>query len=65
MAPDENSTIEDVIVAISQSPRRGALLLVGNLNTNLTAPEGRARDEEIAAAMATAGIEDINGHFLP
>ena len=65
LAPDKNLTIEDVIAAIIQRPRRGALLVVGDLNTNLTAPEGRARDEEIAAAMATAGIEDINGHFPP
>ena len=65
LAPDKNLTIEDVIAAIIQRPQRGALLVVGDLNTDLTAPEGRARDEEIAAAMATAGVEDINGHFPP
>ena len=65
LAPDENSTIEDVILAIGQRPRRGALLVAGNLNTNLAASEGRARDKVIAAAMATAGLDDVNGHFLP
>ena len=64
LAPDKNLTIEDVIAAIIQRTRRGALLVVGDLNTNLTAPEGRARDKVIVAAMATAGLEDINGHFL-
>ena len=64
-SPDDNWTIEDIIAAISQRPWRGTLLVVGDFNTNLAAPEGRARDEEIALAMATAGLEDTNGHFLP
>ena len=41
------------------------LLVVVNFNTNLAALEGRARDKEIASAMSMAGLEDMNGNFLP
>ena len=64
LAPDNASTIDDVIVAISQRLRGGALLVAGDLNTNLTAPEERTQDEEIAEAIAAAGLEDMSGHFL-
>ena len=64
MAPDNASTIDDVIVAISQRLRGGALLVAGDLNTNLTAPEERTQDEEIAEAISAAGLEDMSGHFL-
>ena len=39
--------------------------MVGNFNTDLAAPEGRERDEGIAAALAEEGLEDMSGHFLP
>ena len=39
--------------------------MVGYFNTDLAAPEGQARDEEIVAAMAAAGLEYLSGHFLP
>ena len=39
--PDNASTIEDVVVAISQRPRGGVLMVVSNFNTKLVASEGR------------------------
>ena len=45
MAPYYASTIEDVIVAISQRPWGSALMVVRNFNTNLAAPEVWARDK--------------------
>ena len=63
--PDDTSTIDDVVAAISQQLQGAALLVVGNFNTDLAAPEGMARDEEIAAAMDESGLEDISGHFFP
>ena len=42
-----------------------ALLVIDDLNTDLAAPEGRARDKVIAAAIATVGIKDMSGNFLP
>ena len=53
-APDDASTIDDVVAAISQQPKGAALLVVGNFNTNLAATEGRAQDEEVAADMDAA-----------
>ena len=40
-APDNSATIEDIVADISQQPRGGgALLVVGDSNTNLASPEG-------------------------
>ena len=65
MAPYKSSTIEDVVAAISKQPRGGALLVVGNFNTDLAAPKGRERYKGISAALAEDGMEDMSGHFLP
>ena len=65
LAPYDAFTVADVITEISQRPRVAALLVVGDLNTDLAAPEGRAWDQEIAAAMATSGLEGFSGHFFP
>ena len=65
LAPGDASKIEYVVTAISQRLQGAALLVVGDFNTNFSEPEGRARDEDIAAAMATAGLEYLSGNFLP
>ena len=52
-------------MAISQKPRGDALLVAGNFNTNLSAPEGWMRDEEITADLAAAGLEYMSGQFPP
>ena len=65
LAPDDASKIEDVLAAISQRPRGAALLVVGDFNTDLDAPEDRERDEGIAAAMTEEVLEDMSGYFLP
>ena len=39
--------------------------MAGDLNTNLAAPEGDRREEDIAATIATEGLEDMVQHFLP
>ena len=36
-----------------------------DFNTNLAAPEGRNRREEIVVTVATSGLEDMPEHFLP
>ena len=41
------------------------MLLAGDMNTNLADPEGDWREEDIAATMATNGLEDMSAHFLP
>ena len=35
------------------------------MNVNLAEPEGDRREEDIAAKMATEGLEDMSAHFLP
>ena len=65
MAPENASTIDDVVTAISQQPWGATLLVVGDFNTDLDAPEGQDWDEGIAAAMEEELLEDISAHFLP
>ena len=65
LAPDDASTIEDVVAAISQRPWGAALIVVVDFNTDLAVPEGREQDEEITAAMAESGLENMRGNFLP
>ena len=40
-------------------------MVAGDLNSNLAAPEGDRRAEDIAATIATEGLEDTARHFLP
>ena len=46
LAPDDASTIEDVVAAVSKQPRGVALLVAGNFNTDLAAPEGHVQGEK-------------------
>ena len=41
------------------------LVVAGDLNVNLSEPEGGRRGEDIVEAMATEGLEDMPAHFLP
>ena len=65
MALEYALTIADVVAAIRKWPRGDALLVVGDFNTDLDAPEDRERDEGIAAAMTEEVLEDMSGYFLP
>ena len=64
-APDDSSTIESVVAALKERPRGSKLLVTGYFNANLTDPEGYRRGEDIAAALAKEGLEDMLAHFLP
>ena len=65
LAPDNASTIDDVVAAIRQWPQGPALLVVGNFHTDMVIPEGWERDGGIAAAMAEEVLEGMSGRFLP
>ena len=54
--PENASTIETVIVSIDQKTRRADLLVAGDFNDNLAAPEGKTRYKEIALALTTVGL---------
>ena len=65
LAPDNTSTIESVVSALKERPRGTEILMEGEFNFNLVEPEGDWRGEDIAAAMATEGLEDMLAHLLP
>ena len=64
VAPDNTSTIDTVVAALKEFPRGTELLVAGDFNVNLSDPEGDRRGENIMAAMATEGLEDMLAHFL-
>ena len=65
MAPGDRETIRDVEVAMAERPMGTELIVAGNLNVDLDKAGVQGWDEEIMATVATAGLEDLAGHFLP
>ena len=65
IAPEDTATMERVAEAIRKKPRGAELLVAGNFNIDIAAPEGDRRAEDIATELATAGLEDMARHFLP
>ena len=59
------STIEEIVAAISQRSCGAKLLVAGNFNSNLAAPEGHMWDKAIAVAHSTEGLEDTIANFIP
>ena len=65
IAPEDTTTLERVVKAIRRKPQGAKLLVAGDFNVNIAAPEGDRRAEDIATELATAGLEDMARHFLP
>ena len=65
IAPKDTTTMERVVEAIQRKPRGAELLVVGDFNVDIAAPEGDRRAEDIATELATAELEDMARHFLP
>ena len=65
LAPNDFQTIKRVFTVLGDQPRSNALLVVGDLNTDLGATEKDRRGSEIAAVMTKAGVKDMTAHFLP
>ena len=65
LAPDDARTIERVVTALRDQPRGTALIVAGDLNTDLGDMASDGRGTEIAAAITEAGLEDMTAHFLP
>ena len=59
LAPEDTTTMERVSEAIRSKPRGAELLVAGDFNVNIAAPEGDWRAEDIATALATEGLEDL------
>ena len=65
MSPDNALNIDAVTTYSSQWPNDSDLVVAGDFNSDLEAPEGNAQCEEIAADITTAGVEDTSAHFIP
>ena len=50
---------------MAERPRGTELIVAGNLNVDLDKAGVQGWDEEIMATVATAGLEDLAGHFPP
>ena len=64
LAPDDTSSIERLVRAMEQCPRREALMEVGYMNFNIVDPEGNIREETIVEDILDVGLEDMCDHFL-
>ena len=58
IAPEDEGTMETVVKAIRQRLPGAELMVAGDLNADILAPEGR-RAESIATDLATEGLEDM------
>ena len=65
IAPDDAQTIERVVKALKEKPPGSALVVAGDLNTDLGEMDGDRRGAEISAALTEARLEDMTAHFLP
>ena len=65
LAPNDTETIERVVTALGDRPKGTALIVAGDLKTDLGDSESDRRGTEIAAEMTEAGVEDMTAHFLP
>ena len=65
LTPEDTTTMERVVEEIGRKPRGTELLVAGDFNVNIAAPEGDRRAEDIATELATEGLEDMARHFLP
>ena len=65
VAPEDEVTMETVVAAIGRKPRGAEMMVAGDFNVDITAPEGNRRTENIATDLAMAGLEDMAQHFMP
>ena len=64
LAPGYKTMIRDVEAAMAERPRGTEFIVTGDFNVEFKKTGGRGRDEDIAAAVATAGLEDLEGNLL-
>ena len=65
LVPDDAEMIEHVVTAMGDRTKGTALIVVGDLKTDLEDAESDRRGLDIATAMMEAGVEDMTAHFLP
>ena len=57
--------IWDVEVVEAERPRGTELIVTVDFNVDLENTGSQGRDEEITVTVATEGLEDVAGRFLP
>ena len=57
--------MERVVAAIRKKPRGAELMVAGDFNADIAAPEVNRQAENIATDIATAGLENTAQYFLP
>ena len=65
LVPCDGEIIWDVEAAVAERPRGTELIFAVDLIVDMERTGRRGQDEEIAATVATAGIDEILSHFLP
>ena len=65
LVPREGATIQDVDMAMGERPRGTELIAAEDLKLEFERTGGQRRDEDIAALVTMAGLEDLLEHFLP
>ena len=65
LAPNDTSTIERVVSKLRDRPKGTALVVAGDLNTDLEDSENDRRGTEIVVTMTEVGVEDMMAYFLP
>ena len=56
IAPKDTTTMERVVEAVRRKPRGAELLVAGDFNVNIAAPEGDRKVKDIATELATEGL---------
>ena len=54
-----------MVTAIGRKPPGAELMVAGNFNADIKAPEGSRQAENITTDIATAGLEDMGQNFMP
>ena len=57
--------MERVVAAIGRKPRGAEVMVAGDFNADIKAPEENRLAENIATDIAEAGLEDMAQHFMP
>ena len=63
--PENALTIESVVAVLIELVRGAKLIMAGGVNSHIAHPEEAGRVEEITVDLASTGLEDMLGHFLP
>ena len=64
LAPNGTFTISSVVVTLKERPQGAKLQVARDFNVKLSETEGNRRGEDIAAVLATNGLEDMSAQFL-